>query len=84
MGVDTIGINKTNISLRIIARIIARISESQKLKQKSQLKSSEMSLGALAIISSRTPSLPISKIPNAEMHAIIITSVIKCISDIIL
>lgn len=51
--------------------MIARISENQKLRQKSQLKSSEMSFGALAIISLRTPSLPISKIPNADIHATI-------------
>lgn len=65
------------------------MSESQKLKQKSQLKSSEINLGALAIILSRTPSLPISKIPNADVHAIIaviiaINTIVKYIVGIIL
>ena len=65
--------------------MIARISESQKLRQKSQLKSSEISFGALAIISSRTPSLPISKIPNADTHATIaVTAIIKYIVGIVL
>ena len=65
--------------------MIARMSESQKLRQKSQLKSSEMSLGALAIIWLRTPSLPISRIPNADTHAIIIViAIIKYIAGIAL
>lgn len=65
--------------------MIARMSESQKLRQKSQLKSSEMSLGALAIIWSRTPSFPISKIPNADTHVITTAiAIIKYIVDITL
>lgn len=61
------------------------MNDNQKLKQKSQLKSSEISLGAMVIILSRTPSLPINKIPNAEAHAIIAaTATIKYIVGIIL
>ena len=61
------------------------MSDSQKKKKKSQLKSSEISLGALAIISLRTPSLPINKIPNADVHATITAiATIKYIADIIL
>lgn len=51
-------------------RISARISDVQKLKQKSQSNNLEISFGDLIIISSRIPNLPISKIPNAEVHAI--------------
>lgn len=67
--------------------MIARISDVQKLKQKSQSNNREISLGALAIISSRTPSFPISKISNAAAKAIYIKAesiVIKYTVDIIL
>lgn len=49
----------------------ARMSDVQKLKQKSQSNNLEISFGARAIISSRTPNFPISRIPNADAHAII-------------
>lgn len=63
----------------------ARMSDSQKLKQKSQSNNCEISLGALAIIKSRIPSFPINKIMKAAKHAIIsVLLVIKYISDIAL
>ena len=52
--------------------MIARINDTQKLKQKSQSNNLEISFGARIIILSRIPNFPISKIPNAEVHAIII------------
>ena len=67
--------------------MIARISDVQKLKQKSQSNNREISLGALVIISSRTPSFPISKIANAAAKAIHIKAesiAIKYTVDIIL
>lgn len=67
--------------------MIARISDVQKLKQKSHSKSLEISLGALAIILSLTPNFPISNIANAAAKAIYIKAksiVIKYTVDIIL
>lgn len=65
--------------------MIARMSESQKLRQKSQLKSSEISFGAFATISSRTPVLPINRMIKAEKHAVITAiAVIEYIVDIAL
>lgn len=85
IGADITGMNKSIISLKKIARMTARIAESQKLKQKSQLNNSEISLGALAITSSRTSSLHISKIANAEAHATIAArAIIKYTVDITL
>lgn len=49
--------------------MIARMTEIQKLKQKSQSNIFEMSLGAVDIIKSRTPILPINKIMNADANA---------------
>jgi hypothetical protein len=82
-----IGISIILMSLKKIARMIARISDVQKLKQKSQSNNREISLGALVIISSRTPSFPISKIANAAAKVIYIKAesiVIKYTVDIIL
>ena len=87
MGVDIIGINIMLISLKKIARIIARINENQKLKQKSHSNNWEISLGAMVIILSRIPSFPISKMANAAAKATHIKAesiVIKYIADIIL
>ena len=79
--------NRTSNSLKKIARMTARMSDVQKLKQKSQSNNWEISLGALAIILSLTPNFPISNIMNAAAKAIYIkakSSVIKYIVDIIL
>lgn len=59
------------------------MTEIQKLKQKSQSNNLEMSFGAVEIILSRIPSLPISKIINAATRAMT-HAVIKYISDIVL
>ena len=75
------------ISLKIIARIIARISDVQKLKQKSHSNNWEISLGASATILSRMPSLSASKIANAadeDMYIKAESIVIKYTVDIIL
>ena len=76
------------ISLKKIARIDARIKDDQKLKQKSQLNSLEISFGALVIILSRIPSFPMSKIKNADAVDIIVKNesiiIIKIIADIVL
>lgn len=58
------------ISLKKIARKIARTSDVQKLKQKSHSNSREMSFGALAIILSLMPNFPISRIAKADAKAI--------------
>ena len=74
--------------LKKIARIIARINDVQKLRQKSQSNNSEMSFGAFAIISSRMPILLINNIIKADVSDIAHTkaqnSIIKYIVDIIL
>lgn len=65
----------------------ARISDVQKLKQKSHSKSLEISLGALAIILSLIPNFPISNIINAAAKAIHIkveSPIIKYIVGIVL
>ena len=65
----------------------ARMSDVQKLKQKSQSNNWEISLGALAIILSLIPNFPISNMTNAAAKAIYIkaeSNVIKYIVDIIL
>lgn len=67
--------------------MIARISDVQKLKQKSQSNNREISFGALVIILSLMPSFPISKMTKAEAKVIQIKaaiSVIKYIVDIVL
>lgn len=76
------------ISLKKIARINARIKDDQKLKQKSQLNSWEISFGALAITLSLIPSFPMSKIKNADAVDIMVKNesiiIIKHIGDIAL
>ena len=65
----------------------ARMSDVQKLKQKSQSNNLEISLGALAIILSLMTNFPISNITNAAAKAIYIkaeSNVIKYTVDIIL
>jgi hypothetical protein len=72
--------NKIAISLKKIARMIARMTDVQKLRQKSQSNNLEMSFGALAIMLSLIPNFPISNIINAAAKAIYIkaeSSVIK-------
>lgn len=67
--------------------MIARMSDVQKLKQKSQLNICDISLGALVIISSLIPNFPISNIINAAAKAIYTkaeSNVIKYTVDIIL
>ena len=67
--------------------MLARMSDVQKLKQKSQSNNLEIRIGAFAIISSRIPSFPISKIIKAEARAIYIKAesiVIKYTVDIVL
>ena len=65
IGVDNIGINKMLISLKKIARMQARMRDTQKLRQKSQLNNFEIILGALVIMASLIPVLPNSKMINA-------------------
>ena len=85
MGVDIIGTNKSIGPLKIIAKTIARMSENQKLKQKSQSNNLEINRGARIIISFLISSLPINKMPKAAILATIkATSIIKYIVDIIL
>lgn len=87
MGADIIGIIRIFILLNIIARMLARMSDVQKLRQKSQSNNLEIIIGALAIISLRMPSFPISKIIKAEARATYIKAesiVIKYTVDIIL
>lgn len=60
--------------------MIARMTDVQKLRQKSQSNNLEMSFGALAIMLSLIPNFPISNIINATAKAIYIkaeSSVIK-------
>lgn len=60
--------------------MIARMTDVQKLRQKSQSNNLEMSFGALAIMLSLIPNFPISNIINAAAKAIYIkaeSSVIK-------
>jgi hypothetical protein len=67
--------------------MLARMSDVQKLKQKSQSNNLEIKIGAFAIISSLIPSFPISKIIKAEARAIYIKDesiVIKYTVDIVL
>lgn len=67
--------------------MIARMTDVQKLRQKSHSNNLEISLGALVIISSRTPSFPISRIANAAIRAIYTVAkaiVIKYIVGIVL
>lgn len=85
MGVDIIGTNKSIGSLKIIAKMIARMSENQKLKQKSQSNNLEINRGARIIISFLISSLSINKMPKAAILAAIkATSIIKYIVGIIL
>lgn len=67
---------------------MARISDTQKLKQKSQSNNWEISFGALITISSRMPNLPKSIITNAAVNEDINTkkqnNIIKYTVDIIL
>lgn len=65
----------------------ARITDVQKLKQKSQSNNREISFGALATMLSLIPNFPISNIVNAAAKAIYIKAesiVIKYTVDIIL
>ena len=67
--------------------MIARISDVQKLKQKSHSKSLEINLGALAIMLALIPNFPISNIRNTAAKAIHIKAesiIIKYIVDIVL
>lgn len=59
----------------------AKISDVQKLKQKSHSNIREINFGALAITSFLMPNFPISRMINAAAKAMYI---IKCIVDIIL
>lgn len=52
--------------------MIARMTDVQKLRQKSQSNNLEMSFGALAIMLSLIPNFPISNIINAAAKAIYI------------
>lgn len=61
------------ISLRIIARIIARIKDTQKLKQKSHANNCEISLGAPQIILSLIPNFSINKIIKAAISEAVTT-----------
>lgn len=75
------------ISLKKIARIQARMRDTQKLRQKSQLNNLEITLGALAIIASLIPVLPNSKIINAGTKIKYISAqngVMECTTGIIL
>ena len=75
------------ISLKKIARMIARMSDTQKLKQKSHSNNREINLGASAIILFLMPNFPISNITNAAVKAIYIkakSNVIKYTVDITL
>lgn len=68
--------------------MLARMSETQKLKQKSQLNNSEINLVPLSITKSRIPDLPKNKIAKDAISAMLITSIkndtILYISDIAL
>lgn len=68
--------------------MLARMSETQKLKQKSQLNNSEINLVPLSITKSRIPDLPKNKIAKDAISAMLITSIkndtILYISDIVL
>ena len=71
IGVDIKGINKYIGCPKIIARMPARISVVQKLRQKSQSNNSEKIFTlAFAIIKSLRPSLPISKMIKLAIHAV--------------
>lgn len=70
MGVDKIGINRTLVSLKKIARIIARMHETQKLKHKSQLNNLEISSGALVVTVSLIPHFPRSRITKADARIV--------------
>lgn len=63
----------------MIARMIARIVDVQKLKQKSQSKSFEIKTGARSIILERKPIFPINKIAKAEIRATAITRLITVV-----
>ena len=67
MGVDIIETNKSIEVLKIIAKMIARMNENQKLKQKSQSNNLEINRGARIIISFLIPSLSINKMPKAAI-----------------
>lgn len=68
--------------------MLARMSETQKLKQKSQLNNSEITLVPLSITKSRIPDLPKNKIAKDAISAMLITPIkndtILYISDIVL
>lgn len=67
--------------------MLARMNETQKLKQKSQLNNSEITLVPLSITKSRIPDLPKNKIAKDAISAMLITSkndTILYISDIVL
>ena len=66
----------------IIARMTARMSEIQKLKQKSQSNNLDISIGALSTIRSRIPNFSNSIIVKDAIHAIT-TAYIKTVSIII-
>lgn len=67
MGVDIIETNKSIGVLKIIVKMIARMNENQKLKQKSQSNNLEINRGARIIISFLIPSLSINKMPKAAI-----------------
>lgn len=79
MGVENKGYKRITGSRKKIAKRNANTTDAQKLRQKSQLKSSDISLGALHTIFSRTPVLPASNMKKADSKAI---SIIVHISDI--
>lgn len=65
--------------------MLARMTDSQKLRQKSQSNNWEIVLGAIAISQLRKPIFPINKITKADTLATIADiSIIKCTVDIIL
>ena len=63
--------------------MLARMSDNQKLKQKSHPNNSEINFGERIIMQSLTPDLPNSNITNATTKAIItVKPIIKYIADI--
>ena len=63
--------------------MLARMSDSQKLKQKSHPNNSEINFGERIIMQSLNPDLPNSNITNATTKAIItVRPIIKYIVDI--
>lgn len=70
MGVENKGYKRITGSPKKIAKRNENKTDVQKLRQKSQLKSSDISLGALHTILSRTPVLPESNMKKADSKAI--------------